>query len=244
VLGGQTSPEQRGGGSWENASGVADLYVFADEAGNMDFSPKKGSSRYWIVTTVTAADCAAGDALLDLRRRLAWEGVDVHPEFHATEELQPVRDRVFETLRDCQFRVDATIFEKRKVRPHRRALTDRFYEFAWFYHLKALAPRIMGAGDRLLLVPATVAKSREKQVLFSEAVREAVGQLVKGDARCAFWAARTDPCLWVADYCSWAIQRKWEQTWEGKPDDRSQKLIADKIKSEFDIFARGTQTYY
>jgi hypothetical protein len=55
--------------------------------------------------------------------------------------------------------------------------------------------------------------------------------------------ARTDQCLWVADYCSWAIQRKWERTWQGQPDDRSHKLIAAKIRSEFNIFGAGAKTY-
>ena len=45
-------------------------YVFLDEAGNFDFSAKPGASRYFMVTSVTLGDCAAGDALLTLRRDL------------------------------------------------------------------------------------------------------------------------------------------------------------------------------
>ncbi|MDQ6899695.1 MAG: hypothetical protein M3072_09325 [Candidatus Dormibacteraeota bacterium] len=224
---------------------MADRYVFSDEAGDLEFS-QKSSSRYWIVTTVTASTWTAGDALLNLRRRLAWQGVDAHPEFRASEELQPVRDRVFQVLQEHDFRVDATIFDKRKVVPHRRERADRFYGFAWYFHLKRLAPRITVAGDRLLLVPATLGRTRAKQEVFSQAVRSVVDQVVnpKVEVRCAFWMARSDPCLWVADYCSWAIQRKWEHKWQGQPDARSHQLIAAKIRSEFDIFAIGTKTYY
>jgi hypothetical protein len=48
------------------------------------------------------------------------------------------------------------------------------------------------------------------------------------------WPSASDPCLWVADYCTWAIQRKWE-----RGDTRSDDLIKDRIRSEFDIWERG-----
>ncbi len=37
----------------------------------------------------------------------------------------------------------------------------------------------------------------------------------------------SEPCLVVADYCTWAIQRRWE-----REDPRSHMLLADKIRSE------------
>jgi hypothetical protein len=45
--------------------------------------------------------------------------------------------------------------------------------------------------------------------------------------------------LQVADYCNWAIFRKWERS-----DKRSYELIKTCIKSEFDIFAKGGIYYY
>jgi hypothetical protein len=39
---------------------MARRYVFADECGNFDFSTKLGASKYFILTTVCAGDCAAG----------------------------------------------------------------------------------------------------------------------------------------------------------------------------------------
>jgi hypothetical protein len=58
-------------------------------------------------------------------------------------------------------------------------------------------------------------------------------------ARTAYWPAASDPCLQVADYCCWAIQRKWE-----RGDMRLYELIASKIRSEFDVFRLGTTVYY
>ena len=53
----------------------------------------------------------------------------------------------------------------------------------------------------------------------------------------AFWSAASDPCLWVTDYCAWAIQRTWER---GGP--RSHVLIRDKIRTGFLMFGgRSTE---
>lgn len=57
--------------------------------------------------------------------------------------------------------------------------------------------------------------------------------------RVAFWPAETDPCLQVADYCTWALQRKWE-----RGDERSYELIRAKIRSEYDVWKTGTTYYY
>jgi hypothetical protein len=48
-----------------------------------------------------------------------------------------------------------------------------------------------------------------------------------------------DPMLWAADYCAWAVQRKW-----GVNDDRSHKLIAHAIQTEFDLWKFGDKRYY
>lgn len=50
--------------------------MFADEAGNYDFSHGQDATRYFILTTVILVDtCAAGDDLLNLRRTLTSEGI-------------------------------------------------------------------------------------------------------------------------------------------------------------------------
>jgi hypothetical protein len=46
-------------------------YVFADEAGNLDFSLHPGATKYFIIGTVTMDDCSVGHDLIELRRDLA-----------------------------------------------------------------------------------------------------------------------------------------------------------------------------
>jgi hypothetical protein len=217
---------------------MEDCYVFADEAGNFDFSTKPGASRFFILCTVTTDSCAVGDALLALRRELGWKGHHLDRVFHATEDPQAIRDQVFALLREHEFRIDATILEKRKAQPHLRNDAS-LYKMAWFLHFKHVAPRIASPSHRMFVVASRLGTKKARGALHG-AVDEVVQQVARcGSHRVAFWPADSDPCLQVADYCTWAIQRKWEND-----DSRSHALIASKIESEFDVWQLGTETYY
>lgn len=73
-----------------------------------------------------------------------------------------------------------------------------------------------------------------------EAVKDVVGQVSPTVIfHTAFAPAISDPCLQIADYCTWAVQRRYEQG-----DDRSYNLIDHLIESEFEPFELGDQLYY
>lgn len=217
---------------------MGDRYVFSDEAGNFDFSLNPSASRYFVLCTIVADHCAVGDALLNLRRELGWKGMHLDRVFHATEDPQAVRDAVFALLANADFRVDATILEKRKAQPHLQD-EQRFYKMAWYLHFKYVAPQIARPSDRLFVAAASLG-TKKKRGAFHTAIDDVVRQVSSCRShRVAFWPAASDPCLQVADYCTWAIQRAWE-----REDDRSRALIRSKIGSEFDVWARGSQYYY
>ncbi len=215
------------------------VHLFADEAGNFDFSRNPGASRYFILTTVTHDGFGVGDTLLRLRRELAWEGIEqATDDFHATEERQEVRDRVFAELAGVDFRVDATILEKRKTEPRLQANELRFYKTAWYLHFKFVAPRVLGDSGEMLVVAASLG-TKKRRATFHDAIHDVVSQVIPGVRfRTASWAAASDPCLWAADYCCWAIQRKWERN-----DPRSYELIRDRIGTEFDVFRAGKKIH-
>lgn len=97
------------------------VYVFADEAGNFDFSSHRSASKYFTIASITLADCSVGDALLELRRDLAWRGEHLTKEFHATDDPQAVRDEVFAVIAAADFRIDATLLEKSKAYDYLRS---------------------------------------------------------------------------------------------------------------------------
>jgi Protein of unknown function (DUF3800) len=225
-------------GRVENRS-MARVYLFGDEAGTLSFTRERGASRYFIITTIATETCDVGHALYELRHQLAWEGVPIYDQFHAAEDKQIIRDRVFQALAQHKMRIDATIFDKPKTQPRLTRDGDYFYKLAWFYHLRHVVPKISGANKEVLVTAASLGTNRKRELL-AQSVADVVRQVSgSGICRTGYWPAATDPCLQAADYCCWAIQRKWE-----KGDDRSFRLIADQVASEFDIFAIGRTEYY
>ena len=213
-------------------------YIYADEAGNFDFSRNRGASRYFILTTIAIDNHGIETELLELRRVLAWSGVDLTGEFHATVEEQVVRDRVFEVINRFNFRIDSTNLDKPKAYERIRASDELFYKYAWYYHMKYVAPLLATSEDELMVIAASIGTKRKERD-FRFAVRDVMRQTSDArDIRVNMWPAATDPCLQVADYCCWAIQRKWESN-----DPRSYDLIKNKIASEYNLFAKGIDLY-
>ncbi len=219
---------------------MARICVFADEFGNFDFSLKAGASRYFgLVTATFFDDQQARFDLQDLRFDLAWEGVRHPGSFHASTDQWAIRDRVFAVLEPHNFRVDATILEKRKTNPQIRLSRTSFYHYVWWLHMRYVAPRIANADDELLVIAASIGTKKELGS-FRGGVRDVMRQVSPSfTTAIAQWPANTDTGLQIADYCSWAIQRKWERN-----DERSYDLIRDKISSEYDAFSRGITHYY
>ena len=216
------------------------LYVFGDEAGCFGFHRKPGASRYFIVCTIALDSCAVGHALSDLRRDMLCHRIELGPYFHAAPDKQPVRDEVFNVICQHDFTVQATIMEKSKAQPQTRSTKERFYKYGWFYHFQYVAPKIIKQDTEVLITMASIGKTHKHQAYFTAAVNDVVQQIVRRNQWItAFCPAIQDPCLQVADYCTWAIQRKWE-----KGDERSHVLIADRITHEVDMWEHGQDYFY
>lgn len=218
---------------------MARRYLFADEAGDFNFSRGPNVSRYFIICTVTMNDCAVGDALSKLRRELVWKAHPVRDYFHATEDRQVVRDAVFETICQHDFRVQATIMEKSKAQPQVRETKHRFYQYGWLYHFRHGVVRHLPPEDELLVTTASIG-TKKGQGVFTTAVEDVVGQHIPRNRwKTFFCQSGTDHCLQVADYCTWAIQRLWE-----RGDTRAYDLIKDRVTYEYDLWRRGDTHHY
>lgn len=222
---------------------MATVYVFADETGNFDFTRKNGASRYFGVGTAVLRDDQPAEISADLgqlRRNLAWQNHGLDSYFHATEDSQTVRDEVFRVIGRHDFTFHATMLEKSKAQPQLRCTDHEFYKYAWYYHFKYLAPREIRPGDSLFVVAAEIGTKKSRSV-FRDAVNDVLAQCIsyRVPRVLAFWPNASDPCLQVADYCTWAVSRKYE-----RDDMRSYDLISKKIVSDFDIFQKGSKHYY
>lgn len=153
------------------------LYLFADEAGDFEFSRRENVSRYFILCTVTMANCDIGSALLELRRKLAWANAPIGEYFHATTDQQSVRDQVFAELLKHDFRIQATVMEKAKAQPQARVDRPTFYQYGWYYHLRYGLPLRLSGYDELMAIAASLG-TRKERTSFSENVRQVLDQII------------------------------------------------------------------
>lgn len=228
------------------------LFLFLDESGNLDFSPK--GTRYWLLTAFCTFNPAREkEGFLDLLYSLADGGIG-QAYFHATEDKQALRNSVFGLIGglDTSQEVHAVIAEKRKAARslYRKNIVkgdkiievkdeSKFYETVCRTLLRYVfrCPRFVHA--RKVVITLSSIFNSEKH----EAIRKALTLTLKSEASIPFVIQfndnRTDLNCQIADYCAWAIARKWEQN-----DTRSYIHISSRIRNEFDLFCRGTSEYY
>jgi hypothetical protein len=190
---------------------MADVYVYADETGNLDFdgASKPGGSTYFgFGTAVFRED--HGEYLwrgLRLRASLERDGVNLSRGFHAVNDSTRTRVQMFEELRAQVPRIDATLLLKANTHdPIRQAGEMRLYKVAWYLHFKHVAEEVSAEGDTLYVVVSTLS-TKARQAQASAALQDACAQINRRSVLCV-WDAGTSWGLQIADYAVWAIQRR------------------------------------
>ena len=207
----------------------------------MAFSRQHNVSRYFILCSVIMDNCSIASELLDLRRTLVLAGShELKDYFHAAEDKQSVRNAVFDLLQQHDFTVQATIMEKPKAAPSLRATEAGFYGHGFYCHFKHGATHVLDSKDPCDALVTTASLGTNKQrAIFKGAIDAALGRNQSRNWHADFRPSQSDPCLQVADYCAWAIQRKWERS-----DCRSYDLIKERIVYEHDLWQSSTVEHY
>ncbi|MGB1219944.1 MAG: DUF3800 domain-containing protein [Alcanivoracaceae bacterium] len=206
-------------------------YLFSDEAGCFEFDVSKPNvSKYLMICTVLTESLDVGKSLLDLRHDLIKNGAQLNDYFHATQDKQDVRDAVYETILQHDFQVQAQICEKSKAQSHIRSSKARFYKYPWFYLVKHGVAPLLSSSSHLYATAASIGTKKERKTYITN-LNDVMEQTVGCDFTVDFRPCQADPCLQVADYCAWAIQRKWELG-----DSRSYDLIEDRVTYEYDLW--------
>jgi hypothetical protein len=220
------------------------LYLFLDESGNLAFKPEaSGSSRFFIITSVaTEHPFDAAKALHDLRYELLQKDAEMGECFHASEDKQRVRDEVFTVIQAhlSRFVIDSIIIEKRKTGPPLQDLY-RFYPQMLGYLLRFVMRQYeLELYDKVIVIAASLFAGQHKGPA-EKAVKTTLARMLPTGTRYRLFhhSAKSDFDLQLADYCSWAIYKKWTVG-----EERPYKLIAERLRSEFDIFQRGQRFYY
>lgn len=216
------------------------LYVFLDEGGDLNFS--SSGSKYFTLTTVTKTRPFAWDSpLTDLKYDLIELGLDLE-YFHAAEDRQAVRNQVFAIVarRLSEMRLDSLIVEKRKTGPALQS-EEQFYPKMLGYLLKYILHPTNLRDYAEVVVTTDNIPIRRKRNAIEKAVKQTLASMLPSGTRyrVLHHASKSCASLQVADYCNWAVFRKWE-----RGDSRSYELIRPALKSEYDIFKTGGAFYY
>lgn len=217
------------------------LYVFIDVSGNYDFSPK--GTKYLVLTSILCTDPSPGiPELYELKHKVIDEGVDLE-YFHAAEDRQVVRNRVFDIISTlAHLRIDSIIVEKRKTGPSFRPLR-RFYpvmiENLLKYPFDPKGIDIQNFDKVFIFMDRESARRSEREAL-KKAIRLYIARhLGNIPYVLCMHHSGTHPYLQLVDYCSWAIYVKWE-----KGEYRPYQKIAQLISSEFPVFRYGMMFWY
>lgn len=194
-----------------------------------------------MTSVATVRPFPATDELINLKYDLVEFGLDIE-YFHATEDRQAVRDRVFAIIAKHlgAFRVDSLIVEKPKTGAALQK-ENQFYPRMLGYLLRyVLGTLPRRKVEEILVFTDTIPIQRRRRAI-EKAIKQTLAKDLPPGIKYRLFHHSSMSCmgLQVADYFNWAIFRKWE-----RDDTRSYDIIKNGIKSEFDIFRTGTTYYY
>jgi len=216
------------------------LYLFLDEAGNLDFSPN--GTRYFALGCATKErPFRAYQELTELKYDVIEEGVDLE-YFHAAEDRQATRNRVFGIIHKHLdgVRVDVLLVEKRKTAPAMQT-EEQFYPHVLSQLItKVLAQHRLVDFAEVIVFTDRIPVLRKRTAVEKGVKVTLVGCLPSGTRyRVLHHDSKSNCDLQIADYCTWAVYRKWSLG-----DSRSFVVIAPVVVSEWDFFQKETKAYY
>lgn len=248
------------------------LYIFIDESGNFDFTPT--GTKYFAHTAVsTLTPLKSRDELLRKVYALKYAGWKTNqPDyylqadyyFHASEDKQEVRDWVFEAIKRIDdIEIDAILAQKNKTNPslytQYEPITGKPGKDGWseiqlktvrseelFYDkisqilLQYIFRRYEGRGgiEKIIVVLGSLFTKAKRNYVF-RSLEKYLNENFKKSFNIYFRSAASDINCQVADYCGWAVFVRTE-----RGETRPWGEIKDKVKSHFDVFARGDTEYY
>jgi hypothetical protein len=211
-----------------------------DEAGNLDFSPN--GTKYFCLSSVTCIRPFGWESsLLEVKNDVLESDLDICG-FHASEDRQATRDKAFAVISThlSQFRIDSLVVEKRKTQPHLQKI-EKFFPQMIGYLVQYIWEQFKDSGHKEIIVMTDRIPVNKKRDAVEKSIKQTLSAVLpKGNRYSIFHhPSYSSVSLQVADYCNWAIFRKWESN-----DRRSYNLIKGGIKSEFNIFRNGDVFYY
>jgi len=224
------------------------LFIFIDESGNFDFSSK--GTKYFILSAVSTLNPLGKERLEEIKYDLMKNGTNLE-YFHATEDKQVVRNQVYGFIESLEnIEIDSVIVQKNKTNPslyisEKKKKSKKgatLYTIALRTLLQYIFRRYNNSAkvDRVAIVLSSIFDVSKRE-LIKKTIKIYLKQIFSNPFYLYFHQNRSDKNTQIADYCCWAIYKKWTDG-EIRPYNAVNK--GNKIKSEFDIFKTGKTVYY
>ena len=199
------------------------VYIFVDEAGDMDFSAK-GSKHYMFNFLVKKRPFNLHEYIATYRYSLLERNLDPLNDkrldieyFHACEDNQYIKHELFNlisTFNKNNVKSYSYILEKPKVAPSKVKQKDKFYINNLTLAIKQLLNKLKIDKDFIIITDRLpVQKNKNKQV---GALKKGIKEYIKNNNLNIRYdifhhCSASSVNLQIVDYISWAIFRKYER---------------------------------
>ncbi len=206
----------------------------------MDFSPS-GTKYFTLTSTCMVRPFSVSHTLIKLKYDLIEYGLNFE-YFHCTKNNKYVRKRVFGIIADNidSLRIDTLLVEKSKTWPALQS-AKYFYPKMLGYLLRYIINGINLDEVAEVLVITDTIPVQKKRAAVEKAVKITLKSMLP--ASCRFrvlhHSSKSNIGLQIADYCNWAVYRKWETG-----DDVPYEKIKKGINSCYDLFRSRINHYY
>jgi hypothetical protein len=196
------------------------MLVFIDESGDPGFKVAAGSSPIFALAMVIFDDHQEASRTQSLVAKTRVR-LGVKPEFKFNKCRSDLRDRFFDAVTDCGFRVRAIVVKKDAIWSGRlRANAEAFYSF----FLRTMMKFHEGTLSKAKIVIDGSGDQQFKRSLGSYVRRHATPKAVSS---VRLKGSRAEPLLQLADMCVGAIARSYRTDERGT--DRWRTRLASKI---------------
>jgi NADH dehydrogenase/NADH:ubiquinone oxidoreductase subunit G len=215
---------------------MSNLYVFIDESGNFDFSLK--GTRHLVMCAYSTFEPEQSSAEFQ-KLKYAFLSNGIEQEcFHATEDLQEVRNGVFNLIKTKSTGVfDIVSIQKNKTNPIKRDKKE-VYTLLVKTLLGYIFRRHATKKPEKIVVIIDQALTKKEQGHLKQIIKSQL-KTFNVHFHLYFFATKSDHNSQIADYGSWSKYVKIERN-----ETRPFAEINHLVKSEFDVFRTGTTEYY
>lgn len=229
------------------------LYVFIDESGNFDFTPR-GTKHYVVNALATYDPVNKRNELVRYRYKLLKEGYN-QEYFHAAEDQQFIRDEVFRLLKTLENTYELHTVWVKKNKTHSSLYKEvhvkkdgsisykstglGLYQKLIACLLQYIFVGKVGRVDRIVVVIGALFTGDKKKVFLKTLKHYLKTNFAGVEFDIYHHPVCVDLNCQLSDYCSWAQYVRLE-----RGEERPHAIIKANIKSEFDYFRTGTTEYY